>query len=180
MTNLYGYNNKDIHMLHDDGHEPTLNEQEVARLQRTKPHMPVVNAVVGAVLRSPLHGILSGSTMLLSITGRKTGRTFTTPVNYIEDEQGSLFVLSQRNRMWWHNLNQGAHVTMWLRGQERGGFAVTIRNPGAIASETVRLVASSPGLARVMHIRKNADDTLNAEDVMRVATEYIVISIHLN
>jgi hypothetical protein len=30
--------------------------------------------VVRAILRSPLHGIMSGSTLLLSVTGRKTGR----------------------------------------------------------------------------------------------------------
>jgi hypothetical protein len=33
-----------------------------------------------ALLRSPLHGLLSGMLMLLSYTGRKSGRTYTIPI----------------------------------------------------------------------------------------------------
>jgi hypothetical protein len=33
-------------------------------------------------LRSPLHGLLSNGMMLLTVTGRKTGKKYTTPVGY--------------------------------------------------------------------------------------------------
>ena len=39
------------------------------------------NPFVGALLRSPLHGFMSNSTMLLTYTGRKSGKTYTTPVS---------------------------------------------------------------------------------------------------
>ena len=35
------------------------------------------------LLRSPLHGMLDKSTMLITVTGRKSGVPYTTPVNYI-------------------------------------------------------------------------------------------------
>jgi hypothetical protein len=41
---------------------------------------PWWNTVVTGILNSPLHGLLSGSTMLVTCTGRKSGRAITVPV----------------------------------------------------------------------------------------------------
>ena len=43
------------------------------------------NPLVLLLLRSPLRVAMSNSTMLLTFTGRKSGRTYTTPVNYVRD-----------------------------------------------------------------------------------------------
>lgn len=40
------------------------------------------NDFMAWVLRSPFHGMLSNGMMLITITGRKTGKTYTTPVGY--------------------------------------------------------------------------------------------------
>lgn len=178
--NIFGYNTKELKLLHPMEQEPTLNEQEVNRLEHTKPHMPLVNAFVGFVLRSPLHRLLSGSVMLLSVAGRKTGRQITTPVNYIEDENGMLAVLSHRDRTWWRNLNTGAHVTLWLRGHECSGFGRAIRNPNAVTAELQGLLALKPGLAGMLHIRTNDDGKPDLQDLRRAANHYVVIRIHLN
>ena len=42
----------------------------------------IANPTVGAILRSPLHGVMSGSLLLLTFTGRRSGRRITTPVGY--------------------------------------------------------------------------------------------------
>lgn len=39
-----------------------------------------VNVIVRALLRSPLHWAMSHNTMLLALTGRKTGRVYRVPV----------------------------------------------------------------------------------------------------
>ncbi len=44
--------------------------------------MGFANAVVSALLRSPLHRMLSGSTDLIRYTGRRSGREFITPTEY--------------------------------------------------------------------------------------------------
>jgi hypothetical protein len=41
-------------------------------------------------LRSPLHGILSKNFLLINFTGRKSGRVFTTPVSYSQDDSAAL------------------------------------------------------------------------------------------
>jgi hypothetical protein len=40
----------------------------------------IVNSHVRALLRSPLHPLLSGRLVLLRVTGRRSGRTFEVPV----------------------------------------------------------------------------------------------------
>ena len=44
-----------------------------------------VNPIVTWVLRSPLHRVLSRSTMLVTYQGRKSGRQITLPVNYVRE-----------------------------------------------------------------------------------------------
>ena len=44
--------------------------------------MSIANAAVAALLRSPLHRMLSGSLVLVRYEGRRTGRTITMPVQY--------------------------------------------------------------------------------------------------
>jgi len=44
----------------------------------------VMNRIPATVLRSPLHPMMSGKYLLLSFTGRKSGRRYTTPVAYLK------------------------------------------------------------------------------------------------
>jgi hypothetical protein len=85
-----------------------------------------VNPVVRLVLRSPLHGLLSRRTALLTVTGRRSGREFTVPVGY--EQRGDsvrIMVGWPEHKRWWRNLTDaGAPVRMRLRGVERSGHAV--------------------------------------------------------
>ena len=58
------------------------------------------NPLVLLLLRSPLHAAMSNSTMLLTFSGRKSGRTYTTPVNYVR-EGDELLVVGSRWHSWW-------------------------------------------------------------------------------
>jgi deazaflavin-dependent oxidoreductase (nitroreductase family) len=78
------------------------------------------NPIVAGVLRSPLHGVMSNSVMLLSYRGRRSGRTFTTPISYVRDGEDLLAVAS-RDHAWWKNLRGGASVRVRLRGRELEG-----------------------------------------------------------
>jgi hypothetical protein len=55
---------------------------------------------VVALLRSPLHGFMDRSTLLLTYTGRKSGKAYTTPVNYLRDGD-TLLVVSSCKHIWW-------------------------------------------------------------------------------
>lgn len=84
------------------------------------------NPFVSFLLQSPLRGLLGGKFMLITVTGRKTGRTYTTPVNYVR-EGDTLTVISRQDRTWWRNLSEPAPVLVRLRGNERAGIGQVIR-----------------------------------------------------
>jgi hypothetical protein len=82
----------------------------------------VVNPVVRAVLRSPAHGLLSGHLALLTVRGRRSGRTFTFPVGYHrEGDRVTIGVDWPERKRWWRNLSEAAPVEIWLAGVRRAG-----------------------------------------------------------
>ncbi|MGZ6617591.1 MAG: nitroreductase/quinone reductase family protein [Solirubrobacteraceae bacterium] len=82
----------------------------------------VVNPLVRGLLRSPAHGLLSGRLALLSVTGRRSGRTFTFPVGYRRDgDRVTISVASPERKRWWRNLIEAAPVEIWLAGVRRTG-----------------------------------------------------------
>jgi hypothetical protein len=84
-----------------------------------------VNRVTRPLLRSRWHGVLSGRLALLTVTGRRSGRRFTIPVGYVENDGVVTIVPSAPERKrWWRNLRGGAPVTLRLRGVDRAGHAV--------------------------------------------------------
>jgi hypothetical protein len=64
------------------------------------------NHFMKLILRSPLHSLVSENAMIITSTGRKSGKIYTTPVNYVRDA-GALIILSQDDRTWWKNLRGG-------------------------------------------------------------------------
>ena len=78
------------------------------------------NRIVALLLRSPLHRLLGGGVMLVTVTGHRSGRRYTTPVQY-ERSDGELYAVSRRSRSWWRNLRGGAPVVVRVRGGERAG-----------------------------------------------------------
>lgn len=92
------------------------------------------NLFVIGLLRSPLHRLLSGSLLLISYQGRRSGRRFTIPVMYAERE-GTLTILvgHPERKTWWRNLRHGAEVEVRLRGDTLRGQA-TVTDDAAAAS----------------------------------------------
>jgi deazaflavin-dependent oxidoreductase (nitroreductase family) len=70
---------------------------------------------IGAGFRKPV------PTLLLNHVGRKSGRTFTTPLLYLEDGGDLVVVASQgglpKNPQWYPNLMARPDVTVELRGE---------------------------------------------------------------
>lgn len=98
------------------------------------------NVFVKPLLLSPLHGIVSKRLMLISFVGRKSGKTYRTPVEY--HQQGDcISVMTRKERNWWKNLRGGAPVTLRLRGQDvRGQANVESDNQAWIADSLRQLL----------------------------------------
>ena len=136
------------------------------------------NPVLTAVLRSPLHAMADGSLMLLSVTGRRTGKVYTTPVNFLRDGD-TLLVTSLRERTWWRNLRGDAEVVVHLQGHARRGRATLAEDEAAVAEALGRVVALALSYARFLEIRMKPDGTAEPADLARAARSCVVVSIHL-
>jgi hypothetical protein len=88
------------------------------------------NPWVRLVLRSPLHGLLDSSVLLLHVTGRKTGRRYNIPVNY-EDIDGRLTVVTVAR--WRLNLRGGADIEVTWRGGRWRMHALLDEDPASVA-----------------------------------------------
>lgn len=75
------------------------------------------NGFVVWLLRSPLHRLLSGSVAVVRYQGRRSGRTFQTPVQYAEAD-GALVILAGRPRTktWWRNFVEPRRLDVLVAG----------------------------------------------------------------
>lgn len=139
----------------------------------------LVNPLVTLLLRSPLHGLASDALLLVTFTGRKSGREYTTPVGY-EQRDGTLYVTTQSDRVWWRNLRGGAEVTVRLRGERRRGHAEVIEDDAAVA-EYVHgfLERHGVGAASRIALSLEADEVPDVEALEAGLAAVVVVRIEL-
>ncbi|GAB2723986.1 PNPOx family protein [Nocardia thraciensis] len=100
------------------------------------------NAGVVALTEAPVVGPLLGKSFVtITYVGRKSGRTFSTPVNY-RRVNGELVigVAMPDKKSWWRNfLGEGGPITLHLEGVDRPGHAVAKRDERGRVTVRVRL-----------------------------------------
>lgn len=133
-----------------------------------------MNAVPSLLLRSPLHRLMSRRYLLLTFTGRKTGRHYTTPVAYVRD--GDHLVLST-DSPWGANVIGGRAVTVLLGGRSYPGVGRRLTDP-AQSEPAMRRLLALPGYARAAGIRRTRTG-ITAEQVHQAAAHRIVVTIEL-
>ncbi|MGW4946226.1 nitroreductase/quinone reductase family protein [Actinoplanes sp. NPDC004185] len=90
-----------------------------------------VNKRMAALTASPRWGRLVGrKIVLLTYTGRRSGRTFTIPVGYRRDgDRITIGVRMPEAKTWWRNfLGEGAPLSLHLDGTDRTGHAISHRD----------------------------------------------------
>lgn len=97
----------------------------------------IANPVVGAILKTPVHRLLSRSVLLLTVTGRKSGRQYTFPVQYVQRD-GVLYIVSPATHSWARNLEgaDGVQVSILLRGSRFIGKAINVPDDRAEEAKT--------------------------------------------
>jgi deazaflavin-dependent oxidoreductase (nitroreductase family) len=100
----------------------------------------LVNPVVKAILRSPVHRIMSSRLALITLTGRRSGRRYTLPVGYQRtDNSVTINVGTAERKQWWRNLRTGARVRLRLRGVDYDGWAQAAEGDSSGIVATVAL-----------------------------------------
>lgn len=132
------------------------------------------NDFITFFLRTPLRVFL-GNTMLITVTGRKTGKKYSTPVGFYREED-CLWVITSRNRTWWRNVKNGANVSLLLNGKTINAFAEAELDEKAVEAHVHDYIRHIPLAAKSLGIRI-VDKVPNAEDVRRLARERLFVKI---
>ena len=144
-----------------------------------EPLFVVINPVMRTLLRSPLHFVCSRSLMLITFTGRKSGRRYTTPVRYVRLD-GIVRCFTSSENLWWRNLRGGALVSLRIEGRERPYHARAIDDdPPRIRAALQHYLALFPQDAAYHGIRLNPDKSLVAEDLERASRDAVVVEARL-
>ena len=139
----------------------------VKPISETKPPkalFKVINLIMPRVLRSPKAKI-GDQILLLTFTGRKSGKQYSTPIGYrkIDDQTLILFTDSP----WYKNLRGGAPVKVLLKGRERTGWAVADDDLDMLVRETAAHLRAH-GLAGAREIGIMRLKFLPTEDELRI------------
>jgi len=89
------------------------------------------NWFVRWLLLSPLHGLLSKHVMLITVTGRNSGRPYTTPIEYARDGS-TVYATSTAGRTWWRNLQGGQPARVRIAGRNYDGTGDASTDPIAV------------------------------------------------
>ncbi len=99
-----------------------------------------VNPILRAMLRSPLHPLLSARLALITVVGRHSGRSRTFPVGYRrEADKVTIVVGWPERKVWWRNLIDGGEVRLRLRGEDHRGRAEVHRDAAGGVTVEVEL-----------------------------------------
>jgi deazaflavin-dependent oxidoreductase (nitroreductase family) len=141
----------------------------------TVPH--VVNQAMKLVLRSPVHGMVSKTILLITFTGRKSGKAYTTPVSYSQhDSQAYIFT----HAVWWKNLHSGTPVTLRLRGREFQGLAEPVaEDKQAIAAGLTAHLRKVPSDATFCGVTFDDHKAPRGEEVENAVQTVVMIRVRL-
>jgi hypothetical protein len=141
----------------------------------------LVNPLVSLILRSPLHVLISGSLLLISYRGRKSGKDYTLPAQYARDGNSIYIVPGMpEKKTWWRNLRGGAPVRLLLVGKAMVGNAEILEGG---TSGTIQALEAYferfPAAANMRALRPTASGTFNPEDLSRLAQSMAVVEVKL-
>ena len=136
-----------------------------------------LNKVMKFVLRTPLHGVVSDDIMLLTFTGRKSGKSYTIPVSYTQ--QGNAVVMFT-SWPWLKNLEDNAPVTLHLRGRQlQATMDFNTDDVEQITPVLTEHLRNKPNDRRIHNVACDDTGTPVLDDVRRAADKVRMVRLKL-
>lgn len=148
------------------------NQAQPARPKRNTAAIRLFNNVPKLLLRSPLHSLMSKNVLLLTFTGRKSGKRYTLPLSYVQS--GDQLLLGTETP-WWKNLRGDVPVTIRLRGQHRSGRADVVTDEQGMREAYRTILTLYPGYGRFIDVALDPDGQPNPEAVARARQRGLVV-----
>jgi hypothetical protein len=156
-------------------------------MTRTKyrPHQTALERVMGTlmgfpkfILQLPFQTPMSRRLLLLSYTGRKTGKSYTIPVSYVQQGDN---LLIPGGGTWKTNLENGAPVQIRFLGKERSAIPEVIRDPDKVEELVTFMIAANPAVSRFIGVPKQPNGHPDREKLEEaVRRGFALVWLHLD
>jgi len=141
----------------------------------------ILNVPMRALLRSPLHRLMSGTLCLLNYRGRRSGTAFTTPLSFMREDQTIRLLSSHRTRWWKNFLDGDVPVEIEIAGESFSGRAQALLEDGEAFRDGVRrFLTEVPRDAVVYGIGLTNERRPREADVERAAGHIVLVEVQLD
>lgn len=135
----------------------------------------LVNLVVVLLVRSPIHRFWSDSLVVIEFTGRRTGRSFKTPVRYVRKDS-VVQCFTSKSGSWRRNIAISGEATLLLGGRQSSFNAeVVTQEPDRIRRSLLNCLDLYPQDAVYHDIQIGPDGVPVTEDVERELSNVVLI-----
>ena len=134
------------------------------------------NFFIKSLINSPLHPLVGESFAVITLTGRKTGQTISTPINIVRlgDMQT---VISLRSRTWWRNLKDGRPAQLRHAGRRSKVRAEIVDAPAEVTAGMAAYFSQYPGYAKYFKLRTGTDGKPDPTELEKLASERVLIRL---
>ena len=116
--------------------------------------MGVGNSAVRAVLGSPAHRLMSGSTDVVRYRGRRTGAEFSTPTQYARHGDDLIILVGKpETKRWWRNFREDRDLDVLVQGRwlaMTGRAVIGADEPDVVAPLLDTYLERFPKVARTL------------------------------
>jgi hypothetical protein len=137
---------------------------------------PLGNFFIKNLINSPLHPLLGESFAVITVTGCRTGKPITTPINTVCVD-GILTVVSMRDRTWWRNLRKGRLAQLSRAGERVMVRGEIVETPDQVTSGLEKYFAQYPGYAKYFKNHPGRDGKPDPQELMLLASERVIIRL---
>jgi hypothetical protein len=139
-----------------------------------------MNAAMKLALRTPgLESWLGRSIALITWTGRRSGRSYTTPVSY-HARNGQVTLLTKRFRTWWRNFDDQPGVELRLAGKTRMGRARASVGDESALPRLIEFLEHNTRDAKAYGVEIDAEGRLDERDARALLKQVVVIEVELD
>jgi hypothetical protein len=131
-----------------------------AAMQRRARIMRAVNVPMRAVLGLPFPTPLGGNLMLISFTGRTSGKAYRQPVSYVRDGD---VLLTPGGGRWTLNLAGGRPARLRVRGRDVAARPELVTDPAELERLLGVIATKNPRAARFIPIPRGPDGRLDPD-----------------
>lgn len=138
-----------------------------------------MNEMMKRLLRTPGVGSWLGRRVaLITWTGRRSGRRYTTPVSYYRNH-GEVTLLTKRFRTWWRNFAEQPDVELRLAGEDITGCARASVGDEDALPRLIGFLEHNAMDAKAFGVKLDADGRIDERDARALLPQVVVIEITL-